>query len=367
MRPSRGWGTSSISPGRLSVTVKEATTPRSRDRRRTLWHRIDVARRGLAPYARPYRRHVWAAVGASLVAVTLNLALPWPLRGIVELTLPESERSGWLSDFGSRSGAMAWLVTTLIAMSAGIGFAEHRQRLAVAKFTVGTVNDARLGTLNRHLASSSSDDPDRLPGDVLTRTVGDTARLRVGLRGVLVHVLQHGIFVIGVCVIFMVLDIRLGLAYLVGVSAAVAVAAVGTSRTATVARKRRIRDSHMAELALRLASDPDATAKQTDPDRPRTGVEITRIKGRTSVAVQGVLGLTACAVLLVAVRREAAGHLRTGDLVIVASYLLMLHHPLVRLGRQITRLGPQLASAERLARLGVRSRSRKTSTAADGA
>jgi hypothetical protein len=35
----------------------------------------------------------------------------------------------------------------------------------------------------------------------------------------------------------------------------------------------------------------------------------------------------------------------------VASYMLMLHYPMMRIGRQVTRLGPQLTSAERLTRL----------------
>ena len=36
---------------------------------------------------------------------------------------------------------------------------------------------------------------------------------------------------------------------------------------------------------------------------------------------------------------------------LVSAYLLMLNYPTTRVGRQITRLGPQITSAERLARL----------------
>ena len=50
-------------------------------------------------------------------------------------------------------------------------------------------------------------------------------------------------------------------------------------------------------------------------------------------------------------RLADAGQVDEGDVALVASYLLMLHYPMTRIGRQITRLGPQLTSAERLTRL----------------
>ena len=66
---------------------------------------------------------------------------------------------------------------------------------------------------------------------------------------------------------------------------------------------------------------------------------------------QRILGLTACLVLTLAVQFTESGRLDAADLALVSSYLLMLHYPMMRLGRQVTRLGPQLTSAERLARL----------------
>lgn len=97
--------------------------------------------------------------------------------------------------------------------------------------------------------------------------------------------------------------------------------------------------------------DPGVDAVDKDPDRERSVAVITQVKGLTAVAVQGVLALTACAVLILAVRFAEADQLNTSDVALVSSYLLMLHYPTMRMGRQITRLGPQITSAERLARL----------------
>jgi hypothetical protein len=56
-------------------------------------------------------------------------------------------------------------------------------------------------------------------------------------------------------------------------------------------------------------------------------------------------------VLLLAVHFAESGQLQAGDVALVSAYLLMLNYPTTRVGRQITRLGPQITSAERLARL----------------
>ncbi len=190
----------------------------------------------------------------------------------------------------------------------------------------------------------------REPGDVLTRVVSDTARLRVGLKGVLVHVLQHGLFLLGVSVVLLALDVWLGLAYLAGLGVAIGVALVGTDRAAAMARLRRGRESRVVNDALRAAtSGQGLIARPTD--RERSVAILTQVKGRTAWAVQGLLGVTACLVLTLAVQFTETGRLDTADLALVSSYLLMLHYPMMRLGRQITRLGPQLTSAERLAGL----------------
>lgn len=318
---------------------------------RTRRQRLAAIADGLGPYARRHRRQFLVALVASVLLTLAQLALPWPLKGIVELTLDEPSRSGWMTAVLPESGSpVVWLTAALVVIGALLGLAEHRQRLAVARFVVPAINDARLGIFARYVESSGTH-PARDPGDVLTRVVGDSARLRVGLKGVLVHVLQHGLFVLGVSVVLLFLDLRLGLGYLVGLTAALGVALVGTDRTAALARRRRRMESRRATRSLRAAEDEGLEAVTKDPSRDRADALVTRTKGLTAWAVQGVLALTACLVLTLAVNLSESGSIDTGDVALVASYLLMLHYPMMRMGRQITRLGPQLTSAERLAGL----------------
>ena len=314
----------------------------------TRGERLATIRDRLGPFARPHRRHLRAALAASVVVTVAQLALPWPLTWLVHLASGDGARTAvtaWLPSIG---GPAAWPIVALVAVGLVLGGSEYFQRVAVAKYVVRSVNDARVGIVTHPQGADRG--TSREPGDVLTRVVSDTARLRVGMKGVLVHVLQHGLFLLGVSVVLMTLDVWLGLAYLAGLGVAIGVALVGTDRAAAMARLRRGRESRVVNDALRAAtSGQGLIARPTD--RERSVAILTQVKGRTAWAVQGLLGVTACVVLTLAVHFTETGRLDTADLALVSSYLLMLHYPMMRLGRQITRLGPQLTSAERLAGL----------------
>ncbi len=339
-----------------TVAVGPPATP---GRRRPRPKRLSSVARGIGIYARPHRGQLAGALVAAVAVVLARLAFPWPLRGIVELSLSQGHRTEWLLGLvPGRGQPVLWLAGAFAVLGLALGLSEHFLRLTVAKFSVRTVNDARLGELGRLFDSAAAGNARRKPGDVLTRLVGDTARIRVGMRGALVHLLQHGIFLIGVCAVLLAIDLRLGLTYLVGMLGAAGVALIGAARASAVARKRRAHESHLAQKILDAAVDPATMRPAKDAGRRRTGADVTKIKGFTAAAVQCVLAVTACSVLFFAVRLEEAGRLSAGDLVTVGSYLLMLHYPMSRLGRQVTRLGPLFVSAERVARLAERSHHR---------
>ena len=311
--------------------------------------RLTAIRDRLSPFARPHRRYLRAALAASVVVTAAQLALPLPLTWLVDLSSGDGAGPAATAGLPGIGGPAFWPVLALLVAGLVLGGSEWFQRVAVARYVVRSVNDARLGILLHPRGAGSGTAP-REPGDVLTRVVSDTARLRVGLKGVLVHVLQHGLFLLGVSVVLLLLDVWLGLAYLAGLGVAIGVALVGTDRAAAMARLRRRRESRVVGDALRAATTGQGLiARPTD--RERSVAIITQLKGRTAWAVQGLLAVSACLVLTLAVRFTESGRLDTAELALVSSYLLMLHYPMMRLGRQITRLGPQLTSAERLARL----------------
>jgi hypothetical protein len=72
----------------------------------------------------------------------------------------------------------------------------------------------------------------------------------------------------------------------------------------------------------------------------------------TTWAAEGVVATTSALVAVIGLARVPAGTLRPGALFTVLAHLLLVHHPMVRLGRQTARLGKIIASAERLVRVG---------------
>src|SRR3954454_1061757 len=321
-----------------------------RHRAATRRDRLAEVLAGLGPFVRPHRRDLISALGASVCLALVQLAFPWPLKWLVDLGRGAKGHGATPTLLSGVAGSALWLGAAFALLGAALGFTEYWQRLAVARYVVPTVNDARLLLFNRFLESSAQGNRVRDPGDVITRVVTDTARLRVGLKGALVHLLQHGLFVLGVCGVLLVVDVRLGLCYLLGLALALALAAFGTRVTAGVARKRRGAERRRGgQLFSALHSGVDVQVK--DPARQRADALLTQIKGRTAWAVQGVLALTACTVLVLAMQLSGSGRLDQGDVALVASYLLMLHYPMTRIGRQITRLGPQVTSAKRLSRV----------------
>jgi ABC-type multidrug transport system fused ATPase/permease subunit len=286
-----------------------------------------------------------------VVVALAQLALPFPLSWLVDLaaTAQGGGAPDWLTVGGDPELAA---VTLLVLLGVVLGASEYLQRVSLATFVVRTVNDARVGILTSSLERPVKPGKKRRdPGDVVTRVVGDTARLRVGMKGALVHLLQHGLFLVGVSAVLLALDVWLGLAYLAGIVVSLGVAAVGADLTATLSRSRRGRESRVADEALRVAATPGQSVATRPVDRQRQVAILSQVKGRTAVLVQVLLALTACLVLTLSVQFADTGRLSPGDVALVASYLLMLHYPMMRMGRQITRLGPQLTSAERLARL----------------
>jgi ABC-type multidrug transport system fused ATPase/permease subunit len=311
----------------------------------TRGERLAAIRDRLGPFARPHRRYLRAALVASVLVTAGQLALPWPLTWLVELGSGDGSGPAALAGLPGFGGSTVGPVLALLAVGLTLGWSEYFQRAAVAKYVVGSVNDARVGILTHKQGTAS-----RSPGELLTLVVSDTARLRVGLKGVLVHVLQHGLFLLGVSVVLLALDVWIGLAYLAGLGVAIGVALVGTDRAAAMARLRRQRESRLVNDALSAARSGEGLLTRPT-ERERSVAILTQLKGRTAWVFQGLLGLTACLVLTLAVQFTESGRLSTADLALVASYLLMLHYPMMRLGRQVTRLGPQLTSAERLAGL----------------
>ncbi|MGH2942843.1 MAG: ABC transporter transmembrane domain-containing protein, partial [Solirubrobacteraceae bacterium] len=197
--------------------------------------RLQAVVRRLRPVARPHRR--WLLFGSlgTLLVVACRLALPWPLKGVVDLAIEEDARA--LIDLQATADERVyWLAGAFVAIAVAQGLGELVQRLSFARFAIGLIHDARaeaLGRLQREGAGG------RDPGDLIARVVGDSGRLKSGLKGVLIRFTQNGTFFVGVCAMLLVIEPLLGAVFVAGGSVILGVAAFGASRVARISRRLR--------------------------------------------------------------------------------------------------------------------------------
>jgi ATP-binding cassette subfamily B protein len=302
----------------------------------------------LRPQIRAHRRLLVVGTLGTLIVVACRLAFPWPLRGILEVAF-DTPDAAVASLVPSSGDPMLWLGGAFLAIVVAQGIGELVQRLSFARFSIGVVHDLRTQALAR-LERGAND-----PGDVIARVIGDSARFKSGLKGVLIRLTQNGTYFVGVCVMLTIIDPELGLVFTVGGTIILVLAIVGASRVARVSRRLRKREGQLAgrmhEALLDRGPALDDVVEESERRAARAEAKTTRMEGTTMLGVHALLGLTTVAVLALGLDAVQAGRLSAGDMFTVLFYLVQVHNPMVRLGRQAVRLGRVLASAERLIKL----------------
>jgi ATP-binding cassette, subfamily B, bacterial len=320
-----------------------------------LLHRIRYVRRRLGPYARPHRR--WLVFGSigTLLVVACRLAFPWPLRGVLELAF--DEKGNTVAEMVPSSGDPAlWLGGMFIFIVLCQGLAELVQRLSFARFSIGLVHDARGAALGKLSEPPGPAGTSRNPGDLIARVIGDSSRVKSGLKGVLIRMTQNGVFFFGVLVVLLVIDVRLGLVFFAGGVVMTAIAVLGGVRVAGIARRLRRKEGRLVgrlhELLVSADGSPGPDGLDAMEEKSaKVEAKTTKVEGLTIWAVHATLAITSCTIVLLGLHLVRVGALQPGAMFTVLFYLLMVHNPTVRLSRQTVRLGRVLTSAERLAKV----------------
>ena len=170
--------------------------------------------RSLAPFARPHRRLFLKGILGALLVVGLRLALPWPFRLMIDPWV-----SGQTLQLG---GALSWIpieINPVIALGGvffvlllGVGYADFVERVNFARFAIGLVKDLRVRAFSG-ISQEDTLDQSTASGDLVARLIGDTARIKAGLQGFLVHVATNGLLFAGVIIILIWMDLALGVIF----------------------------------------------------------------------------------------------------------------------------------------------------------
>lgn len=316
----------------------------------------------LRPLVAPDRRLLLAGAGLSGLYVAFRVAQPWPLKWIIDgLTGQRVEWLDRLTDAAPLSLAVLSAVYVVIALGAALS--EYGQRLVLAGLGNRVVHRFR-GDLYAHVLRQSLGFHERRePGELLTRIIYDTARLRQGTNAILTRVFQN-LFLFAATIAVLVW-ISIPLAGVVAVSGVLAIALMGRNarRIRRASRDSRRREGRLAALVsdtllgIRELQTfrPEVTTDERFTRKNAKGLKqeqkVRRLAAALVFRVEFVLTITVAVVMWFGTSAVEAGRLTPGDLVLFISYAVALYRPYRQVARQAARMGRTFASADRLMKI----------------
>ncbi|GMR04225.1 MAG: ABC transporter ATP-binding protein [Thermodesulfobacteriota bacterium] len=304
----------------------------------------------LITYGSMHRSWFVRGVFGTVGVVFFRLLMPWPLRGVIELVFPRGSHKGrimveYLPSWGD---PVLWLVAFYVLMAVGLGISEMIQRVNFKRFSSQTAHDMRAAAVRgvsaiplRQRAST---------GDIIARIIGDSARIKAGLSGIMVHGLQNGLLFVLVTAVMFYVSIELGLIFFVAGLIAVFIGLTMADPVATTARKLRRKEGDYA-TAIQEGLESGFMNLQMDEinwSSARKEVRSTKLIARSTLYIHIVLALAVGLALWLGAYGVKTGHVAPGDLFIFILYAFTVHRRMVQVGRQLSRTGKVLACADRI-------------------
>ncbi|MFQ5745870.1 MAG: ABC transporter ATP-binding protein [Gemmatimonadota bacterium] len=322
----------------------------------------------LRPHAAGEGRSI--AVGGLLGAavVVLHVAQPWPLKWILDY-LTDAGRSGsvvaWVAEAPAR-GVIA-LSLLFVGLSFATALAQYNQVLVLNGLGNRVLYRFRAALFAHVLRQPLAFHESREVGELLTRIVYDTSRLRRGLNGILTKIFQTVALFAATIAVLLWLNLVLGLVLATGGVLALRAMHGRGRRIARAAKKQRKKEGALAALVanellsireLQAFGMGGSTVQQRFASRSdrslRQEQKVRRLAAGLSLRVETLLAISIAVALWLGTREVMAGQLTPGDLVIFFSYAVTLRTPFARFARQTARLGRTWACGERLARIAER-------------
>ncbi len=304
----------------------------------------------LFTYGGHHRRWLWRGGLASIGVVFFRLLMPWPLRGVIDIVFGHGSKKGamlvaYLPQWGDM---VLMLAAAYFLLALGLGVSEMIQRVNLKRFAALTAHEMRAaavegaGLMPLHKRTAT--------GDIVARIIGDSARIKAGLSGIMVHGLKNGLLFLAACAVITWVSWGFGLIFFVSGLIAIYIGLrTATPVAGTASKLRRKEGAYATALQEGLEGGlMDLKMDDINWSNARKSVTITRMIARSSVLIHLVLGGSVSIALVVGARGVEAGTIAPGDLFIFIAYALTLHRRMVQVGRQIARSGKVLACADRI-------------------
>lgn len=319
----------------------------------------------LRPVARAERGTLAAGAILGVVAVAFCLVRPWPLKWVLDAVTGASAQGtvmAWVRDAGTMG--LAVLSLAYIGVTAAYAFATYWQVILLNGAGNRVVFRFRAALFTHVLRQPLSFHESRDVGELLTRIVYDTQRLRRGLNGLVVSSAQTLPLFVGTLAVLLWLSPPLATVLGVGVAAAFLTMYSRGQRVVRAAKKQRKKEGAVAALVeeeLHGVRELHAFGPGSSPVQARFAgrsakslvgeQKVRRLAAGISVRIEVLFAVTIGLTILLATRGASSRVFTVGDLVLFFSYALALRGPFDEFARQTSRLGRTAASASRLVKL----------------
>ncbi|HEU5303883.1 MAG TPA: ABC transporter ATP-binding protein [Gemmatimonadales bacterium] len=318
----------------------------------------------LAPHATGEGRPLaWGALLGVLVVIG-QVLLPWPIKWMLD-SFVGSSHTAWDPEWGA-VGPVPLATAYVILALAGAG-AEYWQVLVLTGAGNRIVSRFRATLFGHVLRQPLSFHEKQDLGELLTRIVYDTSRLRRGLNAFLVQIVQTLVLFTALLGVLCWHNRSLGLALGAGGVLAILAMQRRGQRIAKAARKQRRKEGRLASLVadeLRSIRELQTFGLGSSAFLARFGErnskslrqeqKVRRLAAGLIFRVHLILAVTIGLAVVLGGRAIAAGDLGAGDLWLFLSYVMALRSPLAAFARETGRLGRTYACGERLEKLAQR-------------
>ena len=321
-----------------------------------------------ARYGRPHTGALLVATGASLGAVLMALAAPWPIKIVFDYILSDNLSSGWLASVWSRisSGpmsALGWVCGAILLIAVFDAFFSH-----VRDVTLAETGQRIVGKMRRDLFAHLQTLPPsvferRRTGDLLMRLTGDIQMLRQMMVNAVVTVGQSSLAVIAMLGAMFWLNPLLAALGVVTVPITLWAGWRISRQIRHATKNQREKESVIASIAHDVLGamsivqafnrEPIEQKRFSRQERSsvRAGVKTTRLQSKLYRVVSVASAAAMCAILFVGVRSILEGTMTAGDLLVFISYLRSLNKPIRRLAKVTGQVAKATTCGQRVAEI----------------
>ncbi|HET6563603.1 MAG TPA: ABC transporter ATP-binding protein [Marmoricola sp.] len=325
---------------------------------------LEILRR-FHPTLRPYRRALLGGGALVLVVAAVELALPWPLKVVVDDVLRERPPSGLVGSLlgpaaDSPTAVLAICVLTMVALAAlaALGsYVSSRLLLSVGERIITDLRTDIFAHLQR--LSLAFHDRQRV-GDLSARLTGDVNAIQALLVAVFSTLLPNLALLVGIVAVAIAIEPLFALLLLCVAPALYAVVRHYRGAIKQASREARTHEgrvsSHVTETlsTIRLVQSFAGERRglerfRTHSDaRLRAGLRQVDLQSRLPAAVELIAQGGRAAVLFLGAVLVLRGQLSLGVLLVLMAYLQQVYAPMKALARLTSTISKAQAGAERV-------------------